>query len=224
MPTKISALTASAGVAAEDLIAVVDDPSGTPATQKATVTQLKVRLALMDAVYYRVSDATASPQDGLYMGGRDIVNVRNIQGGYDLAVLGGDKWNLDLGAGTSTSGQRGNLAMNFDVGRGFLIFDGSENELVTVNKTSDNISGDGDMIVYCEMFMRGNSTFWKNSANTVTYFEIGSSGPRYWDSNLEQTTVGGAGGASAPPATPVKYFKVVDSAGVTLVVPGYASS
>lgn len=37
---KISALPAIASVAAEDLVAVVDDPSGTPATRKATVTQL----------------------------------------------------------------------------------------------------------------------------------------------------------------------------------------
>ncbi len=224
MPTKITDLTAAATVAAEDLLAVVDDPAGTPATVKATVTQLKTQLATMDAVYYRVSDATVSPQNGLYLGGRDIVNVRNIQGGYDLAVLGGDKWNLDLGAGTSTAGQRGNLSLNFDVGRGVLIHDGSENELVSVNKTSDGDTGDGDMIVYCETFWRGVGTFWKNAANTVTYFSIDSSGPRWFDANLEQTTVGSAGGASAPPATPTKYLKVVDSAGATLVVAAYAQS
>lgn len=37
---KITALTALAAVAAEDLLAVVDDPSGTPATRKATVQAL----------------------------------------------------------------------------------------------------------------------------------------------------------------------------------------
>jgi hypothetical protein len=39
--TKISALTAIASIAGEDLLAVVDDPAGTPATTKATVTQIR---------------------------------------------------------------------------------------------------------------------------------------------------------------------------------------
>ncbi len=37
---KISALSAIAAVAGEDLFAIIDDPSGTPASRKATVTQL----------------------------------------------------------------------------------------------------------------------------------------------------------------------------------------
>lgn len=43
-------------------------------------------------------------------------------------------------------------------------------------------------------------------------------------SGQEQTTVGAAGGASALPATPTKYFKVVDSAGTTLIIPAYAAA
>lgn len=42
--TKISALPASAGLALADLLAVVDDPGGTPVTQKATLTQLSTLL------------------------------------------------------------------------------------------------------------------------------------------------------------------------------------
>jgi len=38
--TKISGLSATAGLALEDLLVVVDDPSGTPVTKKATLTQL----------------------------------------------------------------------------------------------------------------------------------------------------------------------------------------
>lgn len=38
-----------------------------------------------------------------------------------------------------------------------------------------------------------------------------------------QTTVGAAGGGSAPPATPVKYMKIKDSAGTTLVIPCYTA-
>ena len=40
----------------------------------------------------------------------------------------------------------------------------------------------------------------------------------------QQTTVGAAGGASALPATPTRYFKVKDDAGTTLVIPAYAAS
>ena len=44
-----------------------------------------------------------------------------------------------------------------------------------------------------------------------------------WPSGNEQTTVGAAGGASALPATPTKYLKILDSAGTTLVIPAYAA-
>lgn len=39
----------------------------------------------------------------------------------------------------------------------------------------------------------------------------------------EQTTVGAAGSASAPPATPTKYLRVKDSTGSILVIPAYAA-
>lgn len=39
-----------------------------------------------------------------------------------------------------------------------------------------------------------------------------------------QTTVGAAGGASALPATPTKYFKVKDSGGTEYVIPAYAAA
>lgn len=38
--TKLSELTAASALTADDLLAVVDDPSGTPATKKATVQQI----------------------------------------------------------------------------------------------------------------------------------------------------------------------------------------
>lgn len=42
--TKISALPASAGLVTTDIFPVVDDPSGTPVTQKATVAQLRAAI------------------------------------------------------------------------------------------------------------------------------------------------------------------------------------
>ena len=47
---------------------------------------------------------------------------------------------------------------------------------------------------------------------------------KWVDAGLFQTTVGSAGGASALPATPTKYLKILDSAGTTLIVPCYAAS
>ncbi len=48
--------------------------------------------------------------------------------------------------------------------------------------------------------------------------------PKWAVAGLVQTTVGAAGGASALPATPTKYLKVVGDDGVTYVVPAYASA
>lgn len=54
---------------------------------------------------------------------------------------------------------------------------------------------------------------------------IGPAGKPQWAAAANaQTTVGAAGAASALPATPTKYLKVVDSAGTTLVVPAYAAA
>lgn len=47
---------------------------------------------------------------------------------------------------------------------------------------------------------------------------------RFHNSSNEQTTVGSAGAASAPPATPTKYIKIIDSTGTALLIPAYAVS
>ena len=46
--------------------------------------------------------------------------------------------------------------------------------------------------------------------------------PQWATAGDAQTTVGAAGGASALPATPSKYFKVQDSSGTVFVIPAYA--
>lgn len=59
-----------------------------------------------------------------------------------------------------------------------------------------------------------------NSAGAFNW-GVDPSGAPKWGSGVIQTTVGVAGGASALPATPTKYFKVKDNAGTTYVVPAY---
>lgn len=64
-----------------------------------------------------------------------------------------------------------------------------------------------------------------DSTGASEYFLFDPAGiPRWRNSANVQTTVGGVGGAAAPPATPAKYLKVKDNAGTTYVIPAYAAS
>ena len=58
---KISALSAIASVAGEDLFAIIDDPSGTPASRKATITQLETFLNSNAATISAVKTFSAAP-------------------------------------------------------------------------------------------------------------------------------------------------------------------
>lgn len=65
----------------------------------------------------------------------------------------------------------------------------------------------------------------RNSADSANVFLLQATGiMRWYDASVFQTTVGAAGGASALPATPTKYLKIVDETGTTLVVPAYAAA
>lgn len=65
---------------------------------------------------------------------------------------------------------------------------------------------------------------WQNSGASPL-LSVTAAGLPKWDAAAnQQTTVGGAGGASALPATPTKYLKVVDSAGTVLCIPAYAAA
>lgn len=66
----------------------------------------------------RLRAATAEPQAGIYMNGRDILGVRNIQSGPSFT----GSYNLDIGAGSAAN--RGNVAINYDVGNAFEVWDG----------------------------------------------------------------------------------------------------
>lgn len=56
---------------------------------------------------------------------------------------------------------------------------------------------------------------------SATAFQIRAGKLQNVSAANEQTTVGAAGGASALPATPVKYLQILDSGTTTLVVPLY---
>lgn len=72
------------------------------------------------AGYQFVKSAGADGGDALYLPMGDVLNVRNIQGG--MVTPDRSDLNLDLGAGSSAD--RGDIVLNYDVGRRVLIFDG----------------------------------------------------------------------------------------------------
>jgi hypothetical protein len=72
------------------------------------------------AGYQFVAKAGANGGAALYLPLGDVLNVRNIQGGMVTPNRG--DLNLDLGAGDSVN--RGDIVLNYDVGRRVLIFDG----------------------------------------------------------------------------------------------------
>jgi hypothetical protein len=59
------------------------------------------------------------------------------------------------------------------------------------------------------------------NSSDVLQFSITAAGLPKWITGNTQTTVGAAGAGSALPATPVRYVKIVDGSGTTLVVPAY---
>lgn len=95
------------------------------------------------------------------------------------------------------------------------------------NPAADTVAAD---VQEADQNVDGNWTFTSvTSDGDVTAgddFILSASGSRvvFNHASQAQTTVGAAGGASALPATPTKYFKVVDSAGTELIIPAYAAS
>jgi hypothetical protein len=75
------------------------------------------------AGYQFVAKAGANGGAALYLPLGDVLNVRNIQGG--MVTSNRSDLNLDLGAGDSVN--RGDIVLNYDVGRRVLIYDGHKN-------------------------------------------------------------------------------------------------
>jgi hypothetical protein len=61
---------------------------------------------------------------------------------------------------------------------------------------------------------------WQNNER----YSIESDGTAVYAPELRQATVGAAGAAAAPPATPVTYIKIKTAAGTALVIPAYAAA
>jgi hypothetical protein len=132
----------------------------------------------------------------------------SIQSGYDKKVQLTSYWGTEIRGSRQT---------------------GAALAYITGGATNPNLSviNEKDVIA---LLVKGHSTLtadlqqWQTSAGAVLT-SVTSAGLLKWDlAGNQQTTVGAAGAASALPATPTKYLKVVDSAGTTLVIPAYAAA
>ena len=85
---KISALGAISAVAGEDLVAIVDDPSGTPASRKATIDQIKTYIGGMTAT------STATFEGKTF----DVEGTGNSISNIDVADLKSGVLDTDLSA------------------------------------------------------------------------------------------------------------------------------
>ncbi len=65
---------------------------------------------------------------------------------------------------------------------------------------------------------------WQDETGVAGFAVTSARLPKWSAAAMVQTTVGAAGAAAAPPATPTKYLKVVGDDGVTYVVPAYAAA
>ena len=65
---------------------------------------------------------------------------------------------------------------------------------------------------------------WRSNDEAVGFAITAAQLPRWTKAANVQTTVGAAGGASALPASPTKYLKVVGDDGTTYVVPAFAAA
>ena len=89
--------------------------------------------------------------------------------------------------------------------------------VVTVNK---NATGAGDALIVTN---EGDGfSLLTKKAGSIT-FAIDSLGLPRWGSSNGQQTVGSSGTASAPPASPEVYLKLIGPNGVIYVVPAYKS-
>jgi hypothetical protein len=87
----------------------------------------------------------------------------------------------------------------------------------TLNAVGKQQWGDGTHAPDTDLFRSAASTL----KTTSTFIAEGLFG---WVAGNEQATVGAAGAASAPPASPEKYLKIKDSSGATLVIPAYLAA
>lgn len=144
----------------------------------------------------------------------------NNSGGVGLNInQTGPGTAVNVTSGAAAAGLFCAVFAGYDIGlRASTSADGGQ--ALDVRKTG---TGGGQALTISN-FGTGQSVSVRNGAGTEL-MSIEASGLLKWSAAANvQATVGGAGGASAPPATPAKWLKVIGDNGQTYVIPAYLAS
>jgi hypothetical protein len=141
---KISALGAISAVAGEDLVAIVDDPSGTPASRKATITQI--------ATFINASAVTAGSTTTFTAKSIDVDNntITNIE----VDNLKSGVLDTDL---SSVSGSDDTIASAKAVKTYVDAQIATEDTISELNDTTISSVGDNELLQY-----NSSSSVWEN--------------------------------------------------------------
>ncbi len=99
------------------------------------MTDLKLPVYFIGPDGKRVGEISMGGAEGthvasLWLYNGDILNVRNVQGGVKNDDVG--DLNLDIGGGSTED--PGEVVVNFDVGKGFAVFDGVKRKMLTARR------------------------------------------------------------------------------------------
>ena len=141
---KISALGAIGSVAGEDLVAIVDDPSGTPASRKATIDQIKTYIDAM----------TASSTATLTNKTIDAEGTGNAISNIDVANLKSGVLDTDI---SSVSGSDDTIPSAKAVKTYVDAQIATEDTIAELNDTTITSVGDNEILQY-----NNSSSVWEN--------------------------------------------------------------
>lgn len=198
------------------------NPGGASAGQSATGDFLKC-VNTSGSNYLRVlgrGEILMTPGSDAAGNGIEVVGNASSSRRLIKATMNGTGHGVEIVGAVGSAGFYPLLVNGYDYGPSFATTqDGSGRTVLLLTKNGTGL-GTGLRVVN-----KGTGNSVEIATNSATVFSITAAGlPRWQAASNEQTTVGAAGAASALPATPTKYLKVVDSAGTTYVIPAYAAS
>jgi len=141
---KISALGAIGTVAGEDLVAIIDDPSGTPVSKKATIDQIKTYIGGMTA------SSTATFTNKTF----DVEGTGNSISNIDVADLKSGVLDTDI---SSVSGSDDTIPSAKAVKTYVDAQIATEDTLAELNDTTITSVGDNEILQY-----NNSSSVWEN--------------------------------------------------------------
>lgn len=164
-----------------------------------------------------VGSTRTVPADGQFRMGSS-----NPQLYWDRTGAGGD-WLMYTAASTTMylrDGVNGRMAQEWAAGVAGAAYSQIHGQCLVIPETAAQVP----LVLRGFAAQSGNFQQCQTSAGTTLYAVTSAGLPKWADASTTQTTVGPAGTAAAPPASPARWLKVVDNAGATLVVPAYLAA